>query len=61
VSGQQANCLCCGRSLGDERSVAYGIGPECRQGMPPELLTRISEFSAKVRATIAAEQERKAS
>ncbi|MFJ2206011.1 DUF6011 domain-containing protein [Streptomyces microflavus] len=33
-------CWSCGRTLRDETSKAYGIGPECRAGMDPEALAR---------------------
>ena len=35
-----SRCCVCGRSLTDESSKVYGIGPECREGMSPEHLDR---------------------
>jgi hypothetical protein len=34
-------CCFCGRELTDERSKTYGVGPDCRSGMPPEKLTQL--------------------
>ncbi|WP_284576678.1 DUF6011 domain-containing protein [Streptomyces sp. 2P-4] len=33
-------CWSCGRTLRDETSKTYGIGPECRSGMDPAALAR---------------------
>jgi Family of unknown function (DUF6011) len=47
---QSTCCCCCGKALTDERSRAYGIGPECRAGLSPEALMRISEQAAREHA-----------
>lgn len=47
-----AACYVCGRSLRDERSVAYGIGPECRSGASPEVLRRLAGVTARERAAV---------
>lgn len=31
-------CCCCGRALTNDLSKVYGIGPECRKGLPSEVL-----------------------
>ena len=49
----RACCCCCGKALDEPRSVAYGIGPECRTGMPPAMLTKISAIVARDRAASA--------
>jgi hypothetical protein len=36
-------CCCCGRTLREERSKTYGIGPECRHGASTELLAYLME------------------
>ena len=46
----QSHCCCCGKGLRDERSKAYGIGPECRAGLPPGVLARLSELTARQHA-----------
>ncbi|MET9321926.1 DUF6011 domain-containing protein [Streptomyces sp. NPDC003038] len=33
-------CCQCGRPLSDDTSKAYGIGPECRSGIPADVLAR---------------------
>ena len=33
-----SRCCLCGRTLTDEASKVYGIGPECRRGLPHEVL-----------------------
>ncbi len=43
-------CCCCGKGLTDERSKAYGIGPECRSGMKPETLTALTSAMREVHA-----------
>lgn len=43
----QSTCCCCGKALTDERSKAYGIGPECRAALSPEALKRISDQAAR--------------
>jgi hypothetical protein len=40
----QSICCCCGKALTDERSRAYGIGPDCRQGVKPEVLAELIEW-----------------
>ena len=39
-------CCCCGKGLTNDRSKVYGIGPECRKGMPGEVLANY--FRAEV-------------
>jgi len=34
-------CCCCGKRLTNARSKCYGIGPVCRQGLPPGFLVRL--------------------
>jgi Family of unknown function (DUF6011) len=46
----QSTCCCCGKALTDERSKAYGVGPECRAGLPPEALMTISDYAAREHA-----------
>lgn len=46
----QSTCCCCGKALTDERSKAYGIGPECRAGLTPEVLKVISDHAAREHA-----------
>ena len=41
-------CCCCGKGLTDERSKVYGIGPECRRGLAPEVLKRIGDKTARL-------------
>mgnify|MGYP007075790361 CR=1 FL=1 len=43
-------CCSCGRLLTDPSSKTYGIGPECRQGMPAEILARLNETVGRVHA-----------
>ncbi len=43
-------CCCCGKGLTDERSKAYGIGPDCRQGIDPQVLTALIAKMAEVHA-----------
>lgn len=35
-----SRCCSCGRALTDDLSKCYGIGPECRSGIPGEVLAR---------------------
>jgi len=49
-----AACCHCGKAMSDERSVAYGIGPECRRGAAPEVLQRLAELTARERASAVA-------
>lgn len=39
-----SRCWCCGRTLTDNRSKVYGIGPECRTGMTSAELARCAEL-----------------
>jgi hypothetical protein len=41
-------CSACGKAMWDERSVTYGIGPECRRGASPGFLSRMLEFTKQV-------------
>lgn len=41
----QTSCCACGRAMWDERSVTYGIGPECRRYANPEFLSRMLEVT----------------
>ncbi len=43
-------CCCCGKGLTDERSRTYGIGPDCRSGIDPEVLTVLIDRMAAVHA-----------
>jgi Family of unknown function (DUF6011) len=43
-------CCCCGKALTDERSKTYGIGPDCRQGIYPEILALHIQSMAKAHA-----------
>lgn len=43
-------CCSCGRTLTDPSSKTYGIGPECRQGMPAEMLARLNEAVGRIHA-----------
>jgi hypothetical protein len=36
-----SSCCFCGKALTDQRSKAYGIGPDCRAGAPPEVLAEL--------------------
>jgi hypothetical protein len=40
-----SRCCCCGKALTDERSKVYSIGPECRQGLPAELLAHLGDLT----------------
>jgi hypothetical protein len=44
-------CCCCGKALSDERSKAYGIGPDCRSGIRPEVLAALIEAMATAHAS----------
>jgi hypothetical protein len=48
----RSRCCCCGRSLTDPDSKAYGIGPECRIGVAAEVLARMNETVGRMHATI---------
>jgi hypothetical protein len=43
-------CCCCGKGLTDERSKAYGIGPDCRQGIDQATLAELVACMAKAHA-----------
>jgi hypothetical protein len=43
-------CCCCGKGLTDERSRAYGIGPECRCGIDTKTLIRLHAAMREVHA-----------
>jgi hypothetical protein len=43
-----AACCSCGKAMWDERSVTYGIGPECRRGASPAFLSRMLEVTKQV-------------
>jgi len=40
-------CWNCGKALREEHSKAYGVGPDCRRDMPPELLDRYAAATAR--------------
>jgi Family of unknown function (DUF6011) len=46
----QMRCLCCGRALTDPASKTYGIGPECRAGLPVEVLVQLNEEVGRMHA-----------
>ena len=48
----QSTCCCCGRALTEDRSKAYGVGPECREGMSPGRLKLISDQAAVEHARV---------
>jgi hypothetical protein len=39
----RTRCCCCGRPLTDPASKTYGIGPECRQGLPDVWLAAMAD------------------
>lgn len=43
-------CCCCGRALSDPASVTYAIGPECRSGLPSEILAHLTEQVGRLHA-----------
>lgn len=43
-------CCNCGKALTEERSVTYGIGPECRHGASPGFLSALMERVKRVYA-----------
>jgi hypothetical protein len=49
-------CSACGKAMWDERSVTYGIGPECRRGASPGFLSRMLEVTKQVFAEVELEQ-----
>ena len=46
-------CCYCGKTLTEERSKIYGVGPECRQGASPDYLARLIEMVKAVYAPAA--------
>jgi hypothetical protein len=46
-------CCACGKVMWEERSVVYGIGPECRRGASPEFLSRMIEATKQAFAEAA--------
>lgn len=48
-----SHCCICGRSLTDPASKTYGIGPECRQGVPDVVLARLAERMGRAHAASA--------
>lgn len=46
-------CCCCGRALRDPASKTYGVGPECRDGWPAEMLAAMVEAVGRVHAATA--------
>jgi Family of unknown function (DUF6011) len=38
-----SRCCCCGRRLTDPSSKVYGIGPECRSGIPDDYLAHMAK------------------
>lgn len=47
-------CCCCGRALTDPASKAYGIGPDCRGGLPGELLAELARQVGRAHAELLA-------
>jgi hypothetical protein len=45
-------CYCCGRALTDPQSKTLGIGPECRSGMPVEILAALNEQVGRLHASL---------
>lgn len=43
-------CCICGRTLTEESSRAYGIGPECRAGPSDEVLARLADAVSRAHA-----------
>jgi hypothetical protein len=43
-----SRCCCCGKTLTDAASKAYGIGPDCRAGLPPEVLEACARAMGRV-------------
>ncbi|MEU6929017.1 DUF6011 domain-containing protein [Streptomyces sp. NPDC046374] len=52
-------CCRCGRALKDETSKTYGIGPECRSGIPAAVLARyLTPEVGRIHAQALAEEAR---
>lgn len=47
-------CCCCGRKLRDPASKTYGVGPECRDGWPAEVLSAMVEQVGRAHAAAVA-------
>ena len=43
-------CVSCGRALTDPRSKVLGIGPECRAGVPDDVIDHLARRIAKLHA-----------
>ncbi|MBB4931410.1 hypothetical protein F4561_002230 [Lipingzhangella halophila] len=43
-------CCSCGRTLTDPESKSYGIGPECRTGVPEDVLARLAVLVGQAHA-----------
>lgn len=43
-------CCCCGRTLTDPDSKTYGVGPDCRSGLPASILAQLNEAVGRVHA-----------
>lgn len=41
-------CCSCGKALTADRSSVYGIGPECRKGVAPQVLSRLIERTKQI-------------
>ena len=46
----KTRCCCCGRVLQEPASRTLGIGPECRIGLPQEILAALSEAVGRLHA-----------
>jgi hypothetical protein len=54
-----SRCCWCGRHLTDNASKVYGIGPDCRHGLPAELLADMARAVGRLHAqTLHAQPER---
>lgn len=53
-------CCYCGRKLTDPASKTYGIGPDCRDGELPEVLTAFTEAVGRAHAAAGAPDHRPA-
>jgi hypothetical protein len=45
-----SRCCYCGKTLTDQRSKVYGIGPDCRRGMSTEMLARFAPTMGRAHA-----------
>lgn len=45
-----ARCCCCGRALSDPASKTWGIGPDCREGLPVAWLERFAILAGRAHA-----------